>query len=941
METPTVLRIPPLAITVYTVEDMSNSINGLLPTSYKRTEIDTFSHQFLQEMPVSESNYRQSNCSGVQVPPDNLLCIGCPHPTDIQSTYTSEIKDNMTLLNPNGMDVTLSKNPDHPLMPIVPGISVKLMYVSPSDHAEEIVHSTTSKTACNTTSAGVKNGNPSTSHLFTISVPLKQLLQGLVQSRCVVQDVCTSEDNNRQWQFRISLANDADRNNSQLASYLDIIGVHESWVRKKLNHLETICETVTAVTNAREVRKKACAEVLERISPGQDLPTTWDLQMSRALNISMTQQGPAPAKLDEQALEEVRIGCVTGDEKKQVFINFVNAMASTAVQIAQRADVPMVFDHSSQLAMFDREHFDKAIGDFVKKNGVDALMHQILLQQQAHVVAATKYTSDPAYCTVVRAKDVQMDSHGNGHVNFRAEIIKSKDPGEDQQTLGGMGPTSHGYLERDCEDVANLIAVTTSLLKAFPEDEFLQNVSFALKHFPPSIQQVTGTIVSIAKLLHSHTASIKQRLSCDEHVKLADLNSRYLIKALQKTRTQEPVRLISTCVCLAKSPRIGAPTTGALENALASKGLSPHNFCQWWMTSPKSGLTGHAICVGVDCTPILQTTAANVPVFVYAINPQTHIVEGTGIAREVSDSASDVQHVNYCTEPNTAERFMLQKRVDDARCLNTTMRKNILSSMHAKEISVKLYKNFLMAASLSSNTQHGITQDNSVALLRQNELLPTFKAINNFTLNASQANTYEERLVSASSMFYAVNLAIGLGSVYTLDCNQAKSRKKQNSMALDAPAEMHLVPGSPFTVGMLSETSKTIVVSSPCSHSEQSRLRALGAFMTLNKLGSLDYLERVAKLTPLPLRRSMRMCPTRNMLIPLTAAELITADSFRCGLFARSPYHTFGQDKYSTLDIESNMHGVYLETCKVTKVMPMITGTGFADSMMVHYPSES
>ena len=40
----------------------------------------------------------------------------------------------------------------------------------------------------------------------------------------------------------------------------------------------------------------------------------------------------------------------------------------------------------------------------------------------------------------------------------------------------------------------------------------------------------------------------------------------------------------------------------------------------------------------------------------------------------------------------------------------------------------------------------------------------------------------------------------------------------------------------------------------------------------------------------------------------------------------------------STKEIEANMHAIYTNTCNVIGCLPVITGTGVSDSMMIVYP---
>ena len=132
-----------------------------------------------------------------------------------------------------------------------------------------------------------------------------------------------------------------------------------------------------------------------------------------------------------------------------------------------------------------------------------------------------------------------------------------------------------------------------------------------------------------------------------------------------------------------------------------------------------------------------------------------------------------------------------------------------------------------------------------------------------------------------------------------------------------------------------------IVVSAQCSDAEQQRLRTLGAFMALNRLDAESYLKIApSSFNPLHLRQSMILCPVRNCLTPLSSLQLQNTDSFCCGVFTKSPYITpLNTRTYaSNTEIEANMHAIYTNTCNVVGCLPVITGTGFSDSMMIVYP---
>jgi hypothetical protein len=130
--------------------------------------------------------------------------------------------------------------------------------------------------------------------------------------------------------------------------------------------------------------------------------------MSRALGVAMTPLVAHPMKLDQQALEYLRVGSTSGDQSQQTFLLFVNSLASATVLIAQQADVHVGFDPSTQLAVFDPVAFHNANKHYVAQHGADALMYITQLKCQENIFATTKYTSDPHYDTVMQMQSAKV-----------------------------------------------------------------------------------------------------------------------------------------------------------------------------------------------------------------------------------------------------------------------------------------------------------------------------------------------------------------------------------------------------------------------------------------------------------------------------------------------------------------------------------------------------
>ena len=80
------------------------------------------------------------------------------------------------------------------------------------------------------------------------------------------------------------------------------------------------------------------------------------------------------------------------------------------------------------------------------------------------------------------------------------------------------------------------------------------------------------------------------------------------------------------------------------------------------------------------------------------------------------------------------------------------------------------------------------------------------------------------------------------------------------------------------------------------------------------------------------------MC--NNCLVPLTPAQVVTAQKLSCGIFIRTPFVKPAQgSQYTNVnEIHMNMHNILSHTTQIVGCAPVITGTGFSDSMTVVYP---
>ena len=984
MSNNTKICIPPLNVSVTSVETMPlnipniNSMRGtagrlhLGKLSQQLMDIDenycTDSRPFVSCAPLPQS---AAPVYGVQLQPEQILCVSCLHPNLLQESWKlSQTVNNLTFIP--AQECILNKTKSN-LLYVAPSMQVKVMFCSNAVQANELP--TSNSNNANNNVQPTPQEKIVKTHLFTASLPLKTLLQNLIDCNGVVHHTMTSEDAGKHWQLRLSIADGKQLNtqethirNNNFSLQLDMVLAHEAWVKSQVGICETMQEMATFVTAERMLRKTATAQVLKAFTDAE-LPSSWDLQMSRALGVIMTSEGPQTMKLDQQALEELRIGCNSGDQSQQTFLTFVNSLASAMVQIAQQADVTIGYDTTTQLAVFDQQAFHNACVNFVATNGPDALLNLVQLKCQENIVAVTTYQSDPEYTTVLQLKQATIDTNGSGVIGFESRINLSANPGEDQRMSIAAGPEDSVVTSRgDCEDFANTMAGLTSQMKAFTEYDFLQSTQQALSYFPCSVQQIGTTLLCMAKALHTNENAKMSKLCNVKQISLNELNISVLQDAIAHAKLKPSVSVVSACSLLAKAQSIGQNNANLTlrDHALAQTSIDLSTFFNWWAqvgTEPgmqDNGLNGHSICVAMNYTPVLSTTVNGRPVAVTLISPHTNIYEGTGVARESQSGASQMATLNITANGQCSQQRMLLQEKLSGIVLNVSTAANIKSTLHAAEVT----QNIMKTAALCQNNALSLVSFHLQKTALPSFCVPAIAAIQKFSLNGTQSNNATERQVMIQTMFYAVGLSCGIGPLFSVSLNNHNLQQVADRMVLDAnmtlkadakadakagakadakaESKVMICPGTPFMQNLVPEHEfARIVVSAPCSPGESTRLRALGACMGLNRLHASSFITKMTKtFMPLHLRQSMTMCPARNALIALSATQMRDAEKFTCGLFAKGSFLVpQNQIAYTgTAEIEANMHAMYTNTCKVIGCMPVITGTGFSDTMTIVYP---
>ena len=296
----TQISLPPLLVEICSIKnvaEVANKLTNIQSTNQpvnklgSKVNIGMFAHEFVSNNNITPPN--TTNEYTVQMTPDQFKCISCllpALPSPSQSFCVSEQKGGATVLKQQ--TAFLCKEGD--ICGLAPAMSVKVLFLSNQEIQLQPGSQIPTITPARVT------------HMFTVCVPLSQLLPQLsTQGGCIVQ-VVTSEDNNTKWQLHLSLADQnwvqqQDFQNS-ICEQLDLIKAHESLMELRMGRpCETLLQLVTGLTNAREERKQACNAVLKRFTDAE-MPVTWELQMSRSLGptVKTNEKGESilePAKI--------------------------------------------------------------------------------------------------------------------------------------------------------------------------------------------------------------------------------------------------------------------------------------------------------------------------------------------------------------------------------------------------------------------------------------------------------------------------------------------------------------------------------------------------------------------------------------------------------------------------------------------------------------------
>ena len=233
---------------------------------------------------------------------------------------------------------------------------------------------------------------------------------------------------------------------------------------------------------------------------------------------------------------------------------------------------------------------------------------------------------------------------------------------------------------------------------------------------------------------------------------------------------------------------------------------------------------------------------------------------------------------------------------------------------------------------------------------------PCISAIQSYSLQGKPNPTEAELKTMLTTMFYCVSLSVGdVGTMYSFNMSESKPNTLMqtglNSTNLNSadPEQIRnqmiddskILPGTSFMKNLLNDAEiAKIALAAPLNAAEVARLRTAGAYLALNKVNAETCLKTTnSSFMPLFFRQAMSLCPINHVLMPLTGVQMRNIQSLSCGLFAKGPQvpPTNGH-QYTTHDeIAANISTIYTNSCNVIGSCPVITGTGFSDSLMIVY----
>ena len=796
-------------------------------------------------------------------------------------------------------------------------------------------------------------------HVVTMHLPYMELLKQLFEHGHYSCAATTGEDQNK-WILEVCVANDCKVQNTgfdsrqtlvrtadlmavppgvlsakeALRSCLDTVMAYELGMQNKVGLLETVQDMTTAITASRSQRTEACRKVLTSLMK-TDVEAEIPLQWSRYLG---NVENGDPVCMDPQQIESMIKGSVLCGLQPQLMIFNLNACATVAVQIAQKYGVH--YD--------DIQGIDAAVANYIKSTSAVEFRKMILEQVRDELIANAKYTGDPSWKPEFSVKllpDQQLlpyQKKGDMLANVEVQMVKSTEPGEDQSIPGftaahmlmqevnscggvddnglmlhnGGGRESTLKFYFDCEDSAAFLAAAATSWN-LPEADLRKSVAHICELMPPSVSELQPTLMNMMLILKEQSLPSLSS-ECKNRVDLQKMESGSLLRNIAKAKQEAGQFRISTTALLAKAPSIGASQVpDSTMDAKKDKNFdtfSADMFSEWWRSQP---LNGHAIVTSGTVKSVMSIGVSERTVHIKMLGDDLHVFEGTGPAYQVAFPNSQAVSISLDKQPSTDMRRNLQMKLKNTK-LNIPMANNVKSSLHVTEL-----QNIMQFRQLQQSIQQNMPQSVS----QKTQSMSPFSGMQlaarqTFSLNCAATNA-SQRMVATDNSFYVTMLCRGAeGVAYTIDTR---------TMGTVENSQAPMYFGGSLVKGLVSD-SETILLHSEMDVDEERRCKALGALTSVTMLTPEQLLPHLPTITSRQLRQKMRVVPQSNTLVPLTANEISTANSFSCGILTQ---HNQRVDEHELMQSIVNFTN---EASEVIGCTPIVQCNGFSSSFCISYP---
>lgn len=915
MEETSVLTIPRLCVRVTCVNGLGGlgglGVLGGLPGG---PGVRSYGEGFHTHLLPSQVVLANVSSPPLQLPAASML-LSAVHPTAGGCTHSFTADEGVWYLP--AQNVALLRSAAHPLAVLVPGLRLQVHCPNPQD------------------AEAAPGAHLGYSHLASFSVPLAACLKEIMAKNvcCVQRETC--EDGMR---YQMDVALDTrglslaglQQVASEMQKGLDQLHHHQSLMARALGEpLRTVEELVAEASALRQRRTEACQRVLEAVSPDTKCNFNLNLQYGRAFGM----------QVDQQQCRALREGSVLSHGFEQTLLHLTVAQASFVAKLAQEADLAL----QSSLAV---EHH-------ISAQAPSTLWHGTMQQVQLAFTTRTKYHSDPSFGPTLKVAQAMRNDDGSMTVRVVPTFGLIKGPGEDQNLTPGTtyadvapdaraggavagsggiaggarwqgGATVFGgpagpaagagaFLNlRDCEDGAMHINACNDVLRMHALEVVLAQQADILHMLPEDVQALGGGILKLTEVLHAHVNASAPPPSTLE---LAQLTAQTFTDALAKARAAPPRAQLYSTSLLASAPQLAsAPLAGGSSDPSAKLGCCAKEYNAWWTGALMQGdkqanLNGHAVAIAVGLSPVLRTRVQDTPVDVHLIDPSLKIFESTAPAWQTEQADTALVKLNLKKEPFTPIRLKLQNDLDRCAPLTMCMACNVRSALHTAETRQ------VIATALDRKLQTGDAMAPATARLDAGSL-PSMIPLQTFSLRA-QADSEQELGRQLAFKFYKTLLAVGDGSVYSLD-------QHESAVSVYAGASMaRELPGT-----------ASVVVGSPLSPAERRALHALGALQSSFLLSAAETLASMPPLMPLALQQRMKFCPD-GQLVPLSGSELRSA-AHACGMLAQTPLLPVTRAS-GAQGILENLTAMVSMAKQVVGPGLHVTGAPFADGLFLTF----